>query len=104
MESPADSSVDLVNVRLPLVGYLDLDVVPLVAGLHNVWANMVVSVTGMGDSTAAFLTDNEVPYLGILDIVTNTGNAWLTVDGLVLFFGHLEAKQIPSLFNKQQCK
>jgi hypothetical protein len=61
---------------------------------------MVVSVTGPGDSMAALLTDNEVPYLDILDIVTNTGNACLTVDGLILFFGHLGAKQIPPIFKQ----
>jgi hypothetical protein len=105
MESSADTLMDLIDTRIPSIGYLNLDgVVPLVASLHNVWAKMVVSVTGPGNCMTALLTDNEVPHLGILDIVSNDGNAGPTVNGLTVFFGHLKTEQIPLLFNKQQCK
>jgi hypothetical protein len=95
--------VDLIDTRVSSVSFSDSDVVPLVASLRNAWANMVVSVAGPANCTAALLTDNEVPYLGILDIVSNTGNTGPTVDRLVVPFGYLDTKKIPLLFNKQQC-
>jgi hypothetical protein len=55
--------------------------VPLVTDIHNAWADMVVPITRpVYCTTALLLTDNEVPYLGILGVLPNAGDARPTVD------------------------
>jgi hypothetical protein len=68
--APQISPVDLVDGRVSSVHCSDADVVSLVTHCHDPWANMVIAITGSVDGMAAFLTDDEVPFLGILSILS----------------------------------
>jgi hypothetical protein len=99
--------VDLVNSGVPSISHSGPAVVPLMTSIQDSGANEVMPITGPRDGTAATLTDDEVPYLGILNVLSNTGDARPTMDRLFIF-GRRSHRSLkgkgPTLLIKRQYK
>jgi hypothetical protein len=83
VETSSDSSVNLVDGWLPSICSTDPKMVSFWTLTEDTRAD-ISSTTVVVDSTATRLTDNEVLYLRVMSVLTDTGDARATMDGFLV--------------------
>jgi hypothetical protein len=86
--------MDSVDGGISSTGGPHLNVIPFMAFLGDPRTNLLVSSSrSVNSTTAFFLVDDELPYLGISSVLSNTEDTGPTMDRVVVLeFGHLIQK------------